>query len=228
MRTDFETELSRLLQAITPEPPEHLAAPRVASLPEVVPGDADAAVLELTTGTAHAPPRRRLWPVAVAAAAVVALAAGVIALARFGDSGGPAAHRPAGVTDSTPAVPPCRNAQIVVSQAAPRFVTHGRTGVARLIYHNAWATQCELPLPSVSVGTGTTGGAPFPASGATVRIPADGRVVLTAHVLVAGRCRAVEDGLRLNAADGPWTDSVSLGVTGCTLTPVRVTHRAAG
>jgi hypothetical protein len=80
-------------------------------------------------------------------------------------------------------------------------------------------------LPTVAIGVQSSGGLAFPASGGTVRIPSDGKLVMTAHVRINGRCRTVDDGgLWLNATMGPGTYSYRLGVTGCTLTPLRLTQ----
>jgi hypothetical protein len=230
MPTDFERELSALLNSVTPEPPEHLSAPRVATLPELSRTDADADVIELSTATTKQEPGRRYrWPAVLAAAAVAALAAGVVAIIQLGD--GQATHQPIGSptpTSNTATVPPCRNSQIVISQGPHLFATRGRAGAAQVTYTNRSPKQCLLALPSVTIGPDTTGGRPFPASHASVRLSSQAHLVITAHVQVTGQCRTVKDGLLINLSQDGWTYSSSIGVTGCILTPLRVTHHVIG
>jgi hypothetical protein len=232
MPTDFERELSGLLQSLTPEPPDHLAFPRVSTLPPITGIDAEAAVVELTTAPGSGAGIRRRWSVIAAAAAVVALATGVIALTEVGSSNGPPTRQPVGTGVQTPttsnAVPPCRNNEIVVSQGSDGLATHGRAGSADVIFRNDGPRECALTIPSASIGPDTTGGMPFPRNSGTVRIPGHGQLILTAHVRITGRCETVAHGLRINVIDGPWTYSAWLRVAGCTLQPVRLTERIVG
>lgn len=230
MPTDFERELSALLNSVTPDPPGHLSAPRVATLPEVSRTDADADVIELSAATTKQEPSRRYrWPAVLAAAAVAALAAGVVAIIQLGD--GHATHQPIGSptpTSKTATVPPCRNSQIVISQGPNESATHGRAGAVQMTYTNRSPKECLLALPSVTIGPDSTGGRPFSASGDSVRLSRQAHLVITAHVRVAGQCRSVKDGLLINLSQDGWTYSSSIGVTGCTLTPLRVTHHLVG
>jgi hypothetical protein len=233
MRTDFERELTALLHTVTPEPPDDLAAPRVATLPAAGRTDADATVIELTADTRYRPSRWHRWPVLASAAAVAALAAGVVAVIAYAGHSG--AHRPAGpdpaishITPKVATVPMCRTDQLVITDSPNAFTRHGRTGVAEAIYRNDSATRCALAMPSVAIGTTASGGTPFPAIGGNVRIRSREQLVITAHVEVTGQCHSVKEGLRMNLLDGPFTYSFPLGITGCTLTPVRVTHQLVG
>ena len=229
MLTDFERELSELLQTLTPEPPDHLAAPRVATLPEASPVDDETTVIELVSGTQQAPSRRNRWTALLAAAAVGALAAGVVALTQLGNSD----HKAPGPVGTAPptnvGLPQCRNSQTVISQGPHMFATHGSAGTVQATYRNTGAKACTVTLTSVTTGTETTGGTPFPGSAQTIRIPGHRQVVLTAHLGVAGQCEPLRHGLRINLIqDDGWTYSFWLNVTGCTLTPQRVTHHVAG
>ena len=232
MPTDFERELSALLNSVTPDPPAHLSAPRVATLPEVTRPDTGADVIELPTATTPETIRRwHRWPTTLAAAAVAALAAGVVAIIQLGDSGHPATHQPINSgppTSPAATAPACRNNQIVISQGPNGFATHGRAGTAQITYTNRSPKECLLALPSVTIGPDATGGRPFPASRASVRLSSQAHLVITAHVRVTGQCRSVKDGLLINLGQDGWTYSSSIGVTGCTLTPLRVTHHLIG
>lgn len=228
MSTEFERELSELLHSVTPEPPDHLAPPRVTTLPEA--DVADATVIDLTTGPADMPGRRHRWQILAAAASVTALAAGVVGLTQIDYGRHPTAHPPVGTAISTPTTsnaataPICRNDQIVISQGPTGFVTHSGTGSIEANYRNQSATPCTLSLPTATIGMDVTGGTPFPAAGGTLQIPRHGQLVMTAHVRVIGRCRTVQHGLRINFIDGPYTYSFWLRVAGCTLTPLRLTQ----
>ena len=232
MPTDFERELSALLHDATPEPPGSMAAPRVATLLHLsgTDADADADVIELSTATAPELARRHLWPTVLTAAAVAVLAASVVAIVRLGGNGhDPSANPPAGDGTPTPrssvsSVPPCRNSQIVISQGPHVFATHGRAGTVQVTYRNQSPKRCELPLPSVAIGPTPSGGQPFPASRGVVPLASQARLVITARVQVAGQCQTVTDGLRINLSQGSWAYSWPLGVTGCTVTPLRLTH----
>lgn len=232
MLTDFERELSELLHTVTPEPPDHLASPRIATLPEARPVADDATVIELVTGTQHAASRRHRWSALLAAAAVAALAGGVVALTQLGNSGHRAPQRvgtapPTNTPTTNVGLPQCRNSQTVISQGPQTFATHGSSGAAHMAYQNKGAQACALTLTSVTIGPDTTGGTPFPGSAQTFRIPGHGQVIVSAHVRVSGQCQTVRHGLRINLIQGGWTYSSWLGVSGCTLTPQRVTHRVA-
>ena len=229
MPTDFERELSELLHTVTPEPPDHLAPPRVATLPDASPADAEATVIELVPATGHAPRRRHRWSVLVAAAAVAALAAGVIALIQTSNSG----HHPPGnhspTTTNTPTAPLCRENQFAMGDGPP-LARHGRAGIAHFSYLNSWATPCERRAPAVwitvAIGAEPIGGWHFPANAEPVQIPGHGQVVFTAHFRVTGRCHTVRDGgFSINVKLGATTGSWSLGVAGCRLTPLRVTQQ---
>jgi hypothetical protein len=225
MPTDFERDLSELLHTVTPEPPDDLAPRHVAALSEGSGADAGAAVIELAPGTKHASRRRHVWPAVLAAASVAALIAGVLAAIQMGNTGHPATSM---VTPTTNAatVPQCRNNQVVIS--GDRFTTHGRAGTGGFTYRNKGTTRCALVLTAVTISAEQTGGTPFPGSAETIRIPGRGKVIFTAHVRVTGRCRTVKQGLRINAIEGSWTYGIGLGVAGCTLTPLRLTHRVIG
>ncbi|MDQ1553603.1 MAG: hypothetical protein QOK46_681 [Microbacteriaceae bacterium] len=93
---------------------------------------------------------------------------------------------------------------------------------------NDGATSCAWVLPTVAIGTETTGGTPFPASAGTVHIPGHGQLVMTAYVRVTGQCRADKQGVHINMVEGSFTYSFGLRVADCTLTPLRLTHRIAG
>jgi hypothetical protein len=228
MPTDFEHDLSELLHALTPQPPDDLAPPRVRALPEASRAGADAAVIELTPGTEDAPRRRRRWPAILAAASVAALAAGVVTLVQTGNLGHPLTHHSAG-RPNVETVPQCRENQFVM-EAGPPLARQGRSGTAHFSWDNRWAKRCAVSSRSVAI-TATTGAEPiggwrFPVNTQSVQIPGHGRVIFTAHVRVTGRCQTVKDGgLRINVTHGATTASWSLGVTGCTLTPLRLTHR---
>lgn len=252
MRTDFERDLSELLHTVTPEPPHHLASPRVSALPQARQADAD--VIELVTHTEHAATRpHRRWPAFLAAAAVAALSAGVVALIQTGNDSHPhpgtrhsAAASPTintGMPTKTPsaaAVPSCQEQRQLVSLASFSLAAHGNPNTAtyRFGFRNRWANPCALALVSVKIGrdvlpSGTIprADAEFPASTLTVRIPGDGRVVYTAHFRVTGRCRTVKDGnggLALYVDAGHQGNILGLGVTDCTLTPLRLTHQIKG
>lgn len=230
MLTDFERELSELLHTVTPEPPDDSAPPRVAALPVASRADAGAAVIELAPGTGQAPRRRHRWPAVLAAASVAALVSGVLAAIQIGNAGHPATHRSAGTstptTTNAATLPRCRNDQLVIN--GNRFTTHGHAGTGGFIFRNTGAKRCALVLTAVTIGPQPTGGTPFPASADTVRIPGHGKVLFTAHVRVTGQCRTVKQGLRINAIEGPWTYGIGLGVAGCTLTPLGLTHRVVG
>ncbi|MDT5103488.1 MAG: hypothetical protein QOI25_1001 [Mycobacterium sp.] len=228
MDTDFERELSELLHAVAPEPPDSLAPPRVAALAQASRADAAATVIEISPATGYTGRRRRRWPTVAAAAAVAALGAGVVAVTQIGFTDHhPATSQPTG-TNQAPTVPQCRNNQVVVGQGRHGFATHNHLGTAQLSYGNRWATPCGLAFPTVAIGTESTGGTQFPANSETVSIPGHGQLVITAHVRVTGQCQTAADGLRINAIDGPFTYSYWLGVTGCTLTPLRLTHQVIG
>lgn len=254
MPTDFERQLSELLHTVTPEPPDYVASPRgvrraelsraeasqadasqtEASPADASPADAAAAVVELAQ-TGH--PRRRRWTAILAAAAVAALAAGVVAATELGTAGHHAPHQspaagPMTTTTASRTAPNaggtrrCSSDQLAVARNG--FTVHGRAGTARLSYRNSWAKPCALKLPAVAIGTDPTQGTPFPASAQTVQLPGHRRVVITAHARVTGRCHKVRHGLRINVTRGPFTYSFPLRVTGCTLTPLRLTRRIAG
>lgn len=240
MPTGFEHDLSELLHTVTPEPPKHLASPRLAGLLETTPDNDDAPVIELTARGEHPRRRERWWQSVAAAAVVVALvAASVVAGFEIG-SRQPEPHqstvagRTTPTTTSSPAtdatVPPCTNDQLTISQVAVRpgdglFAIDGGTGITRFSYSNSSAKGCTLTLSSVAIGNGQSGVTAIPGSGATVRILGHGRVVFTAHVRIAGRCRTVQNGLDIVINRGPWTYSWGLGVAGCRLTRLRLTHR---
>jgi hypothetical protein len=226
MPTDFERDLSELLHTVTPEPPDDLAPPRIATLAEATGAGAHgAAVIELVPGTELEPRQRRRWPTVLAAASVAALIAGVLAAIHVSNSGHPAAGKVT-PTSTVAATPPCRSDDVVISDEP--FTVHGRTTTGGFTYRNTGATPCTVVLTAVTIGAGQAGGTPFPGSAETVRIPADGKVVFTARVRVAGRCRTVKEGLRINVIEKSWTYGIGLGVAGCTLTPLRLTHRAVG
>jgi hypothetical protein len=230
---DFERELAELLHAVTPEPPEHLTPLRMATLPDARPPGEDAAVIELTTARAdaHPPSGRHRWPAIAAAAALAAVIAGVVALVQTGyfrDSRTPQPGATGNIrptTSAAPTVPNCRNAQLVITQGSVGLVAHGRTGSAEMIYRNKWRGPCALALPAAAIGAESTGGTAFPQLAETVRLPGHGQLVLTAHVRVTGRCQRVDHGLRINLNEGGWTYSSELGVSGCTVTPLRLSHR---
>jgi len=231
MTIDFERDLSELLHTVTPEPPEGLAPPRVATLRETSRTDAGATLIELTPRPDPALSRRRLWPAALTAAAVASLAAGVVALTQIGN---PSTHQSPGTRVTSPnqshvtTGTPCNNDQLVLSQSPHVFTTQGSAGTAQLIYRNTRSTRCTLVLPSVTIGAEVTGGTPFPTNGESVVIPGKGQLVIAAHVQVTGQCRKVTQGVRINLIRGGFTYSFWLGVTGCTLTPVSVTHQVVG
>lgn len=224
MPTDFERDLSELLHALTPEPPDDLAPPRAAALLGRSEADtAGAAVIELVPATDHAPRRRRRWPAVLSAASVAALIVGVLAAIHVGNTGQHPATSVVTPTTNVATVPPCRSNDLVISDN--RFTTHGSAGTGGFTYQNTGTRRCALELTAVTVGAQQTGGTPFPGSAETIRIPAHGKVVFTADVQVTGRCRKVTQGLRINVIEGSWTYSIGLGVAGCTLTPLRLMHR---
>lgn len=256
MPTDFERDLSKLLHTVTPEPPDHLASPRVAALPEARQADADADVIELVTQTGHAVSRPHWrWPAFVAAAAVAALAAGVVTLIQTGSNG----HHPATghsaaagpttnsgtpmKTSSAAAVPWCDEQRQLVSIAGAPLAWHGHpfvanTGTYRFGFRNRWANPCALRLKSVEIGRDVLRSGIIPAADAAfhvsiqkVEIPGHWRVAYTARFRVTGRCETDLDGNGGLAfyVDLPHLGSIQgLGVTGCTLTPVLLTHRVVG
>jgi hypothetical protein len=233
MSTDFERELSQLLHSVTPDPPAHLASPHVRTLQDLTSAKADAMVIELAPGAVREHLRRDRWSLAAAAAAVAALAAGVIALIQGSGSDDPSTRPPAGqVTSNATTVPPCRANQLVLEDGPP-LATNGPAGTAHFSYLNRGAGPCEAPAPSVAitvtVGAEPTGGWRFPTAARPVRIPGHGQIVFTALVRVTGRCHTVTDGgFQINVTAGSTTGSYSLGVTGCALTPVDLTYRVVG
>lgn len=263
MPTDFERDLSELLHTVTPEPPDHLVPPRVSALSEARRADAGADVIELGPHTGHTATRPYLrWPVFVAAAAVAALAAGVVALVQTGNDG----HHPAtqqsaasGPTNtgtptntSTPTktssvatLPSCRGSQQVSAIASGPLAWYGHpyapagnTGTYRFGFRNRSANPCTLSVGPVEIGRDVLrsgiippADAAFPASTGKVSVPAHRRVMYTAHFRVTGHCKTVEDGkgdLAFYVHQRSLASIVALGIKGCTLTPLRLTHRIVG
>lgn len=235
MPTDFERDLAELLHTVTPEPPDHLASPDAAALRQAPADDNPADVVELAPRPAR---RSGRWRTFAAAAVVVALgAAGVLTLNEIGTlrPDTPTVARPvtAGAPTTATTVPTCTSDQVVISSVVGRpnhglLTINGGTATTGFRYDNSRAKRCALTLASVAIGTGPTGGTRFPGSAQTVELPGHGTVVFTAHLGVSGRCRTVDGGRTLIIDRGPVTYSWGLGVTGCTLTPLRVTHRAVG
>ncbi|MBO0810988.1 MAG: hypothetical protein J2P23_02960 [Microlunatus sp.] len=237
MPTDFERDLADLLHTVTPEPPDHLASPDATALRQAFDAETGAAVIEFRARPAR---RSRQWRTFAAAAVVVVLgAAGVLTLTEIGTLrpttptiAGPATAG-APTTPTSPTVPPCTSDQVVVSQVVARpnhglLTIDGSTATTGFRFDNRRAKPCALTFSSVAIGTGTTGGTPFPGSAQTVGLPGHGKVVFTAHLRVTGRCGTADNGRTMIIDRGPWTYSWGLGVTGCTLTPLRVTHRVVG
>lgn len=219
MPTDFERDLRTVLHRLTPEPPDQLRPPGLA---ELFDRRAGAAVVELAPAAEH-PPTRRRWPAILAAASVAALIAGVVAAIHLGNTGHPATPTPGG------AVPQCGENEFVMEDGSP-LARRGNSGTTQFSWDNQGPKPCAASSPSVSItvalGAEPTGGWRFPVNAQPVQIPGHGRVVFTAYVRVAGRCRTAKDGeLRIDVTHRATTVSWSLGVTGCTLTPLRLTHR---